>query len=151
MIILVSCQTTTKENQSKESKMSGSINLATLEGEPVNLSAFNTEIVILNIWATWCKPCIAEMPALVEMKKSLPDNMKLLLASEEPVDRQINFLEKRTYDLEFMKLNSSLSSLEVYALPTTIIIKEGKIIDRLVGARDWDTPEQIEELKAYLK
>ncbi|WP_370086394.1 TlpA family protein disulfide reductase [Ekhidna sp.] len=126
------------------------IKLAKLEGESINLSALNEEILILNIWATWCKPCVAEMPSLVEMKNALPGNMKLLLASDEPTDRQLNFIAKKEYDLEFVQLKSSLSSLGVYVLPTTIIVKNGEIVDRLVGAREWNTPKQIEELKAYL-
>lgn len=126
-----------------------SIELYDLTDNPIKL---DSEIIILNLWATWCKPCIAEMPDLEEMQKQLPENFRLILASEEPLERQLNFINRQSFELDFVQLKSGMESLGVYALPTTLILdSEGNILETMVGTRAWNTPEQILQITSYLK
>lgn len=142
---IVSCQ------PKKESFLS-KIKLTDLKGETVNTDQFNNKILILNLWATWCNPCIKEMPDLVKMQEELPDDFVLLLASDESHEKIQQFIERRPFDLSFAQIQTSVESLGVYSLPTTFIIgREGQLLETLVGARKWDSPEQIEQLKSYLK
>lgn len=124
--------------------------MANLQGE--ELQQAPDKILILNLWATWCAPCIREMPDLVEMQKLLPDDFVLLLASDEEPERVNRFLTNSSFDLEFIRINNSIESLGVYSLPTTFIVgKDGELLETLVGARNWNDEELIKNLKKYLK
>ena len=145
LIGLISCQ---PEKDTFISK----IKLADLKGETLDKEQFKNKIVILNLWATWCTPCIREMPDLVKMQNELPGDFVLLLASDESLEKIQQFTERRPFDLTFTQIQTSVESLGVYSLPTTFIIgKDGQLLETLVGAREWDSPEQIEQLKTYLK
>ncbi len=144
-VVTVSCQ-------SKEELFYSKIKLTDLQGEDLDPRQFKNKIVILNLWATWCGPCIKEMPDLVEMKNNLSEEFVLILASGESLDRIQQFKENRSFDLSFVQTQTSLESLGVYSLPTTFIIgKDGQLLETLVGARKWDSPEQIDQLKMYIK
>ena len=144
-MVTVSCQ-------SKEELFYNKIKLTDLQGEDLDPRQFKNKIVILNLWATWCGPCIKEMPDLVEMKNNLSEEFVLILASGESLDRIQQFKENRSFDLSFVQTQTSLESLGVYSLPTTFIIgKDGQLLETLVGARKWDSPEQIDQLKMYIK
>lgn len=145
LIGLISCQ---PEKDTFISK----IKLADLKGETLDKEQFKNKIVILNLWATWCTPCIREMPDLVKMQNELPSDFVLLLASDESLEKIQQFTERRPFDLPFTQIQTSVESLGVYSLPTTFIIgKDGQLLETLVGAREWDSSEQIEQLKTYLK
>lgn len=126
------------------------IRLMTLDGKPIVPKEGKT--LILNLWATWCKPCIEEMPALERMADQLPDHFELILASDEKSERIQAFVNRQSLALTFAHLASGQDALGVYSLPTTIIIgSDGKILQTMVGARAWDSPEQINELLSLAK
>ena len=138
--------------QPKKETFFSKIKLADLQGQALDSGQFENKIVILNLWATWCAPCIKEMPDLVKMKNELPDDFVLLLASDESLEKIQQFTERRPFDLTFAQIQTSVETLGVYSLPTTFIIgKDGQLLETLVGARKWDSTEQIEQLKTYLK
>ena len=144
LIGLISCQ-------SEKDMFISKIKLADLKGETLDKEQFKNKIVILNLWATWCKPCIKEMPDLVEMQNQLPDDFVLVLASDESLEKIQQFIERRPIKLTFVQTQTTVESLGVYSLPTTFIIgKDGQLLETLVGARKWDSQEQIEELITYL-
>lgn len=145
LIGLISCQ---PEKDTFISK----IKLTDLKGQALNAEQFDDKVVILNFWATWCKPCIKEMPDLVEMQNKLSEDFVLVLASDESMEKIQQFIERRPFELTFAQMQTSTETLGVYSLPTTFIIgKEGQLLETLVGARAWDSPEQIEKIKTYLK
>ena len=128
------------------------LKILTLQGESLNKDQYENKVLILNLWATWCGPCIREMPDLQEMQTELPDDFVLLLASDEEPEKVKRFIENNSFELDFVRLNNSIESLGVYSLPTTFIVgKDGELVDTLVGAREWNTPEQIENFKNYLR
>lgn len=147
-IFLLGCSSKKASAPSFGSKLS----LLSMTDEPISKDRYANKILILNLWATWCAPCIREMPDLVEMQKLLPDDFVLLLASDEEPERINRFLTKSSFDLEFIRINNSIESLGVYSLPTTFIVgKDGELLETLVGARNWNDEELIKNLKKYLK
>lgn len=152
-LITLGCQTPSKKTElptqeETNNEQSSKITLVDLDNEP--MSAEKGNVLILNIWATWCKPCIEEMPALAEMAKQLPETHELILASDEDLKRINAFVAARSLDLRFARLTSNVEALGVFSLPTTLIINsKGEILDTLVGARDWNAPETIEYLKTF--
>src|SRR5690606_11846690 len=80
--------------------------LKDLEGNTVSLSDYAGKIVVLDLWATWCKPCIASFPAMEMMVKKHPEVAFLFIAVEEtgpnPLQKVKNFVEKRKYSFRVL-------------------------------------------------
>jgi len=149
--LLIACQPAEKKPAlDKVAPASTEIKLVDLEGNDMNRKAGS--ILILNLWATWCKPCIEEMPALERLAKQLPDQFEVILASDEKPERIKGFVSRQSLALTFAHLPSGIDALGVYSLPTTLIIDaDGEILQTIVGARPWDSPEQINQLLSLTK
>ena len=106
------------------------------------LRYLNNEI---SYWATWCAPCIKEMPSMKRAEEILEDyGYTFLLVSDETIDKISNFKNEMNFDLKFLKSNKSFESLGVYAMPTSYIFDEnGKIVETIVGVVEWDSEEII--------
>ena len=122
--------------------------LIDLEGNAIYLDDFNGNVLILNIWATWCKPCISEFKSLEKVKEKFKDiNVKIIAVSNEDLKLINSFLNKRKFDLDFIKLNGDLSYFNAYSLPTTIVFdKTGTEAFRLTGGVDFNTKNFIEKI-----
>lgn len=117
-------------------------------GEEVTLADFKGKTVLLNLWATWCPPCIREMPALNELAKEFKDKNFIVLAiatgrqGREGADR---FLKKRklTDLISYHDRNQNfLHLMDMDTLPVSFIIApDGKMQGGVVGMTEWDTPE----------
>ena len=150
VVTLVGCSNiNNKEQVATDKSFAEKIEVADLNGNKINLSDYNGKRIILNIWATWCKPCIQEMPSLEVMQQNLPvDKYVLLLASAEEVGKIKKLKDRNSYQLQFVQLQTSQESLGIYSLPTTFIIDEnGELLVTENGMRDWGKPEVIQEIE----
>ncbi|WP_282143869.1 TlpA family protein disulfide reductase [Cellulophaga baltica] len=120
-----------------------------LEGNPISLNDYKGKKILLNFWATWCSPCIEEMPSLERAMTLLKDdNFIFLLATDEPIETINNFKAHTNVKLNFIRYTGALSQLKIYALPATFIYNEqGKEVTVIRGASEWDAPEMILKLK----
>jgi thiol-disulfide isomerase/thioredoxin len=120
-----------------------------LEENNLDLSEFNNGKVVISYWATWCAPCIKEMPSIKRAEEILKDyGYTFLLVSDETIDKISNFKNEMNFDLKFLKSNKSFESLGVYAMPTSYIFDEnGEIVETFVGVIEWDSKEIINKLK----
>ena len=120
-----------------------------LEENNLDLSEFNNGKVVISYWATWCAPCIKEMPSIKRAEEILEDyGYTFLLVSDETIDKISNFKNEMNFDLKFLKSNKSFESLGVYAMPTSYIFNEnGEIVETFVGVIEWDSEEIISKLK----
>ena len=122
----------------------------------VNLESFKNKLIILNFWATWCKPCLEEMPSLdiLQSQKKL-NNLKIF-----PINiGQENILkaEKFYKELNIKNLNiyfdpkvTLAKKFSLRGIPTTILInKQGKEFARILGAVDFEGEELIKWLEKY--
>lgn len=142
ILTIASCNVT--NNQTEESF---SI-LSDLEGKSFDLNLYEGNVIILNIWATWCKPCIAEFESLEKVREKFKDkNIKIVAVSNEDLKLINSFLDKRNFNLEFIKLNGDLSYFNAYSLPTTVVFdKNGDESFRLTGGVDFNTNNFIEKI-----
>lgn len=141
--LLVSC-TAGKENDIALNDF----RLKTLEGEEVDLGKYRGKRVFINVWATWCKPCVQEMPTIAEAMKQLEgEDMVFLFASNEDAEEIVSFRERRAFPFSYVQL-LNLEALSIQALPTTFIFDEqGNLVYGEEGFRDWSTPENMEKIK----
>jgi thiol-disulfide isomerase/thioredoxin len=127
------------------------------DGNPVSLSAFLGMPVLINFWATWCPPCVAELPALDRAAKKLAGEVQILLIS---VDRgggkkALPFLRDRGISRPHFAFdsNSALSrEMGVRGLPTSFLIgADQRHCWAYEGPREWDEPAMIAELWRLLE
>ena len=126
------------------------------EGEPINLSNYNNEIYLLNFWASWCAPCIKEMPSLDKLQSNFKE-IKIF---------PINIKESDKKKSEILFKNLNINNLQIYfdidsnlanifwlrGIPTTIILNKNKQeIARIVGDADFENKKFIEWLKENKK
>ena len=126
-------------------------------GSSVSLTDFRGQVILLNLWATWCAPCLNEMPTLDRLKAELgSDEFDVIAVSVDKagVEKSKLFLERTgAQHLElFVDATMSLNfAWSAYSLPTTILIgRDGEEIGRSVGDKDWDSPEVKRFLKAVI-
>lgn len=121
------------------------IKLTELNDQPIDLAQFEGKTVFINFWATWCKPCIQEMPTIESAQNSLKDeNVVFLFASNEETERIETFGENHTYHFHYVHLEN-MEGQNIKALPTTFIFNpEGKLKFSEAGYRKWDDPANIE-------
>lgn len=152
ILFLLSCSTkeTTTTDQLPE-KLVDRIQLVDMDGNAIDLAQYQGKTIFLNYWATWCKPCIAEMPDIDECAKILADeDFVFFAASDEKIDKISSFLQESNYSFTIVHSKRSVFDMDIMALPTTMIInKEGEIVYNEVGARKWNSEAEINKLRSY--
>jgi peroxiredoxin len=137
----------------------------TLDGREVSLASLRGKVVILNAWATWCAPCVREMPALQRAYEKLRgEGLEVVAVS---VDAPIGGWDPRgnaggdikafaeQYGLTFPILHDPERRIEqtfsLYGLPTTLVIdRSGRIAHKVVGPAEWDDEPHIRNLRELL-
>lgn len=137
-----------------------------LDGDMVPLSSFAGEVVVLNIWATWCRPCVVEMPALQRLHEQLGgDGLRVVAVSVDaplgvtgsfgqPGGDVRDFVED--LGLTFTVLHDPSGRIEsryqVIGLPTTFVIdRDGRIQRKVLGAREWDEPPLADQIRQLVE
>lgn len=113
------------------------------------MSKYQGKRVFINVWATWCKPCVQEMPTIAKAMEQLEgSDVVFLFASPEETEDIAGFRDRRGFPFEYVKL-LNLEALSINALPTTFIFDvDGKMLYGEEGFRDWSTPENLETIKS---
>jgi len=124
-------------------------------GKPVTLASFKGKPVLVNLWATWCGPCVREMPTLDKVAARAGDRLKVLTVSQdrEGVDLAPTFEKGGYKHLERYRDNDQKLGFayETGMLPTTVLYDaEGKEVWRVIGAMDWDGPRANTLLGDYV-
>jgi thiol-disulfide isomerase/thioredoxin len=120
-----------------------------LHENTLDLSLFKERKIVISYWATWCGPCIKEMPSIKRAEKILEEHgYTFLLISDETISKISKFKNERNFDFNFLKSSKSFETLGVYSMPTSYVFDEnGNIIETIVGAIEWDSEEMITKLK----
>ena len=141
----------------KESLKAQGFIIPDLSGNPISLEQQHGKIVLLNLWATWCPPCKAEMPSMEILYSEYKDMGLTILAvsstrTNDSFDKVKDFIDSRgfTFPVLFDDRDQVPLSYHTGSIPVTYLIgKDGMIIARVVGSIDWADPGMkkiIEEL-----
>lgn len=125
-------------------------------GQPVDVGRFRGKVVVVNLWATWCAPCVVEMPTLAALQRAYPDRVEVVAVSmdvEERLPNAKSFLGvheplKLYHDPRF----AIPSALKFQGLPATILYdRQGREAARVMGEAKWDSPEARALIDELLK
>ncbi len=118
-----------------------------MNGKTINLGQMKGEVVFLNFWATWCPPCIAEMPSIEKLHEKYGDRIKIVLISQENPQTVNAFLKKNKYTLPTYISDGSVPVIfKSRSIPTSFLISpEGKIVLKKKGAAKWNS-RKVEKL-----
>lgn len=117
----------------------------------VSLNQFRGQVVVLNFWATWCAPCVAELPSMMDMQDRLRSHGVTVLGVSIDVDsdayhrflklRSVNFLTVRDPDQKVAGMYGTSVWPESY-----VIDREGVMRRKFIGPINWDSPDVIQFL-----
>jgi len=136
----------------KGNKALPSLSLEDLNGKKVDLKSFKGKVIFLNFWATWCGPCKEEMPSMETLYRQFKDRNFVFLTisvdyeGSKPVRE---FIEKSRYTFPVLvdQKSETLDIFEVTGIPTTFVIdKQGKMLGKAIGPRDWNSSEIVSYL-----
>ena len=116
----------------------------------IHLASYRGRVVVLNFWATWCEPCVVELPSLLDLHHDQPNLAVLAVSIDEDPDAYSRFLVRRHVDLTTVR-DPSQSAAKLFHTdmwPETYVIdRQGVIRRKFIGAQDWSNPE----VRAFLK
>jgi peroxiredoxin len=118
-----------------------------LNGELISLSDFKGSVVLVNVWATWCPPCVYEMPSMEKLYQQFKsENFKILAVSIDSLGAKTVVPFMKNHNLTFQALIDPAGTIRIAyginGIPESFIIdKQGNIIKKIIGPIDWATPE----------
>ncbi len=115
--------------------------LQSMDGKSVDFSSSSGKVIVLNSWATWCPPCLAEMPSLQNLYNDYGSKADFYFVSTEDAETLRQFMARKKYSFPvYIETTAAPSLLQSSALPTTFVIsKTGKIVMKETGAADWNS------------
>jgi peroxiredoxin len=138
----------------------------TLQGTPVSLSDLRGQVVLLNIWATWCPPCREEMPSMERLYRAVgPEGLRIVAVSIDAGEGKIDagghpggniaeFASERglTFDIWHDPEGRIQSTYRTTGVPESFLIdRDGTIIKKQIGGTEWDSPEMIDLVRRQLQ
>lgn len=113
-------------------------------GEIVNAFDLKGKTIFMNIWATWCPPCVAEMPSINSLYQDFKDNDQVafvMISQDNEFEKAIKWIERKELDLPIYQLRTRLPEIyETGVVPSTFVISPtGKIVAKKTGLANYDT------------
>lgn len=131
------------------------LSLPALQGPPLDLAAYRGKVVLVNFWATYCKPCREEMPALERLRKRLAARGFEVIAVDVAEDAATvrQFLTRTSVSFPIMLDNEgqTMGQWHALALPSSFLVdRQGRIRAGITGATDWEGAPVLERLEQLL-
>lgn len=146
LLVVLGCKGNDGDNGSKTGDPTfDKVKLIDLQNKPIDLGRFKGKVIFLNFWATWCRPCIGEMPSIQEAQDILQEeDVVFLLASAESTEEISIFQNTHNYKFNYARVENS-EELNIQVLPTTFIFdRKGQLLFSETGARKWNEKENID-------
>jgi thiol-disulfide isomerase/thioredoxin len=129
------------------------LKLIALDKESVDLAALRGQVVVVNFWATWCRPCRREMPSLERLYQTVGDKGVKVLAVDvgEDPETVTPFLEsmdpRPSFPILFDTDSNAVTAWRIKGMPTTFVVDpQGRVAYMAVGAREFDHPALVQRL-----
>lgn len=130
------------------------IPLVNSKGEQVNMQDFKGKAIFFNIWATWCAPCVAEMPGINVLYNEVKDEniVFVMLSTDDEFEKAIKFKEAKNFDFEVYRLNGRLpQQFHTRSIPTTFLIDaDGNLVMTHKGMANYNSNRFKKHLRAWM-
>jgi thiol-disulfide isomerase/thioredoxin len=131
------------------------IDLLRTDGTPLSLAEFRGKVVLVNFWATWCEPCVTEMPALQRLRDALgPQGLEVLAVNFQEGPARIDaFVQKLGLSLPVVRDTdgSVAKAWNARIFPASYVVdRSGSIRYGLIGGADWTSPELLSTVRELL-
>ncbi len=126
-----------------------------LNGKPLKLEDYRGKVVMVQFWATYCPPCLKEMPSMMRLEQKLAGKPFAILAvNMGETEKEVrDFLKKINVDFTILMDNDgkALADWKVFVAPSTFLVdSRGKIRYTLQGGAEWDAPEYVAKISEML-
>jgi thiol-disulfide isomerase/thioredoxin len=147
VVLLTGCKDNKEKSSSPVPTQIEKVKITTLNNEPIKLDKYKGKTVLINFWATWCKPCVQEMPTLKNAIDSLKgQEIEFLFASDESEEDILAFEKQMGYQLNYVKAEN-INELGIMGLPTTFVFdKNGNQAFSEMGYLKWDDQANLDLL-----
>jgi thiol-disulfide isomerase/thioredoxin len=128
--------------------------LRDLQDAPVPFEKYKGRVVFLNLWATWCPPCVAELPAIANLASNprLKDVAFLCVSTDESPEAVRSFLQDKNWPMTILRATDVPKAFATEAIPATFVIApDGRVVAAEVGAAQWDDPSVVDFLEGLSK
>ncbi len=126
-----------------------------INGSKTNLSQSKSKVIFINLWATWCPPCVGEMPEIQKLYEYFKDNdnIDFYLITNDELSKIKSFIERRGYTFPvYHSLSDTPVSFRTRSIPTTFVIsKSKKIVVQKTGAANWGGSKMIKIIEDLMK
>ncbi len=126
-----------------------------LDGREVSLNSYRNKVMFLNIWASWCGPCQSEMPSMANLYNELgKEGLAVVAISNEAFSTVDRFVAQNRFPFTVLvdEDDTLIRRYQIRGIPTTFILDaEGRLVQQFVGARRWDSPENIVHFRQLLE
>jgi len=129
--------------------------LPDLDGREVRLGELRGKVVLVNFWATWCKPCEDEMPAMQRLHDALaPAGFELLAVSVDDTEEPVREFQERLglrFPILMDPAKDVADSYQSFRFPESFLVdRDGTLVARYIGPRDWDAPAYVDRIRRLL-
>lgn len=129
-----------------------------IDGKNIEMTKLNAPVVIYNFWASWCIPCLEEMPSMMALKKRYSPDQIEILAFNTDEDNQLGNVEKTMKKIKMTdeftiildKESKIVNEFKISAIPVTIVYHRGKVVHLSNGPMDFNSEEFQEKIKKWV-
>jgi peroxiredoxin len=131
--------------------------LPSLAGGEVDLASQRGKVVVLNFWATWCPPCVAEMPSLERVHRALgPEGLSVVTVSADEDEGELKqFVSQHALTVPVLRDPGGRVAGGAYrttGYPETFVLdRAGRLLQHVVGPAEWDSPERLADFRRLLE
>jgi peroxiredoxin len=143
-----------RDTSAKEGGRAPQFSIRTDQGEQVSPEGFGGKVLVLNFWATWCSPCIQEIPSLNEFQKRFAKSGVVVVgvSVDKDAEKYHRFVDR--FHLSFETARDPKGDLSAqfgtYQYPETYIIKNGRVVRKIIGAEDWTSDDMTQFVQNLL-
>lgn len=153
LLVTIACSAGQEElERLSETRAAPNFTIEDMQSVTHSLADYQGKVLVVNFWATWCPPCVKEMPSLQRAWEQLRGEDIAVLAVNMGEQKQAieDFIQKYPVELPIL-LDKDLEVADAWlvsGLPTTYVVNpDGDIVFQVIGEREWDDPDLLEEIR----